>query len=248
MRKTLTAALLTASFAVWSCRQQYPEIEMVDIEAGTIVMGSSDCDADSDERGLHEVGIAAFRIGRYEVTQRQWRAVTGSNPSFFKGDDLPVECVSWQQAEIFIDKLNRKTGHRYRLPTEAEWEYAARGGRLGSTYRYAGSDEAGSVAWYAANSDSCTHACGSKQPNALGIYDMSGNVNEWCSDTYDPLAYTRHSAAAETAPNDTFSDERVFRGGGWYSQPRHVRIANRNHAASDTRDPSLGLRLAEDID
>lgn len=236
--------LLTVSVATLSCRPEYPTIDMVEIESGTFVMGGDDSCSDSDEKPLHEVSIETFRIGRYEVTQRQWTQITGYNPSFFKGDDLPVECVSWQEVQIFIDKLNRKTGRHYRLPTEAEWEYAARGGHGSSAqHLYAGSNDIELVAWFAENSDSCTHAAGGKQANRFGLYDMSGNVNEWCDDSYDSMAYTSRDVGSRTVSN-----ERVFRGGGWYSMRRHVRTANRNHAASETRDPGLGFRLAEDVD
>lgn len=247
MRRTAIVTLAAISAAITSCRSEYPEIEMVDIESGTLVMGSDEPNSDNDEKPLHEIHIEAFRIGRYEVTQRQWRAVTGSNPSFFRGDDLPVECVSWQEVQIFIDKLNRKTGRRFRLPTEAEWEYAARGGRCGSTHIYAGSDDIDRVAWFTENSDSCTHTVGGKQPNSLGLYDMSGNVNEWCDDTYDSMAYFKRSCGMSGVYDDTASEQRVFRGGGWYSMRRHVRTANRNHASPSARDCSLGFRLAEDM-
>lgn len=248
MKKYMPAWLLTALLFTLSCRSEHPRIEMVEIESGTFVMGSDEQVADHDEKPLHEVRIEAFRIGRYEVTQRQWTAVTGSNPSFFKGDDRPVECVSWQEVQKFIDKLNRQTGRRFRLPTEAEWEYAARGGCDNDAYTYAGSNDIGSVAWFAENSDDRTHDVGGKLPNRLGLYDMSGNVNEWCDDSYDSLAYTRLSNAAAAASGEAISGERVFRGGGWYSMPCHVRTANRNHASAEIRDRSLGFRLAEDID
>lgn len=249
MKKRSITWLLIASATTLSCRPDYPTIDMAEVESGTFVMGGGDSSSDSDEKPLHEVRIEAFRIGRYEVTQRQWRQITGYNPSFFKGDDLPVECVSWQEVQIFIDKLNRKTGRRYRLPTEAEWEYAARGGHGdGAQHLYAGSNDIDRVAWFTENSDSCTHAVGGKQPNRLGLYDMSGNVNEWCDDSYDSMAYARRDGGIEAIPHNTASTERVFRGGGWYSLRRHVRTANRNHAAPEMRDPGLGFRLAEDID
>lgn len=248
MKKIYVTWLLAAFVSVLSCRPEYPRIEMVEIESGTFVMGSDDQDSDPDEKPLHEVDIEAFRIGRYEVTQQQWRAVTGNNPSFFKGDDLPVECVSWQEVQIFIDKLNRQTGRRFRLPTEAEWEYAARGGCNNDVYTYAGSDDIGSVAWFAENAGNCTHTVGSKLPNRFGLYDISGNVNEWCADSYDSMAYARRSTATTAASDDVISGERVFRGGGWYSVRCHVRTANRNHASAEIRDRSLGFRLAEDID
>lgn len=158
---------------------------MVYIEGGSFQMGSEDVEADDDEVPVHEVQIKNFYIGKYEITQAQWKNIMGKNPSYFRGDDFPVECVSWEDVQRFIKRLNAKTGKHYRLPTEAEWEYAAKGGNLSKNYKYSGSDTLQEIAWYIENSDSLSHICGNKQPNELGIHDMCGNVHEWCSNRYD---------------------------------------------------------------
>jgi formylglycine-generating enzyme required for sulfatase activity len=139
---------------------------------------------------IEMVLVGDFSIGKYEVTQAQWKAVMGNNPSEFRGENLPVEQVSWDDVQKFLKKLNQQTGKRYRLPTEVEWEYAARGGRYNSKYEYAGSNDIGSVAWYDGNSGGRTHSVGQKLPNALGIYDMSGNVLEFTSDWCDSIQRT----------------------------------------------------------
>ena len=160
-------------------------IEMVKVEAGSFNMGATPemKSPYKDEKPVHRVTMTNdYYIGRYEVTQALWQAVMGSNPSKFKGDDLPVETVNWGDCQDFISKLNAMTDKRFRLPTEAEWEYAARGGKKSRGYKYSGSKTLGDVAWYEGNSGSKTHAVGTKQPNELGIYDMTGNVYEWCQD------------------------------------------------------------------
>jgi len=164
------------------------EFEMVYVEGGTFTMGGTSeqgSDAFDDEKPTHRVTLSAFHIGKYEVTQGLWREVMGSNPSLNKaGDDYPVERVSWEDCQEFVRKLNARTGLKFRLPTEAEWEYAARGGRKSRGYKYSGSNSLGDVAWYEANSGGGTHPVGRKSPNELGLYDMSGNVWEWCQDWY----------------------------------------------------------------
>jgi hypothetical protein len=173
------------------------------------------------------VATKSFYIGKYEVTQAQWKAVMGNNPSNFKGDNLPVESVSWNDVQEFIKKLNAMTGREYRLPTEAEWEYAAREGKNNSSYEYSGSNSIGNVAWYVDNSGSTPHIVGTKQANALGIYDMSGNVWEWCQDCYD----------SSCSP-------RVLRGGSWYDLASYCRVADRFYNSPGDRYNRIGFRLA----
>jgi formylglycine-generating enzyme required for sulfatase activity len=218
-------------------------IEMVAVEGGTFTMGctaeqGSDC-YDS-EKPAHSVTVSSFCIGKYEVTQAQWVSVMGSNPSYFKGDDLPVEQVSWEDVQAFIVKLNEQTGGSYRLPTEAEWEYAARGGASSAGYKYSGSNDVGAVAWYSGNSGSTTHAVGGKQENELGIYDMIGNVYEWCSDWYG--AYS--SSAQENPIGASSGSYRVFRGGYWYYAARDCRVACRDYDSPGNRLNGIGFRLA----
>jgi len=172
-------------------------------------------------------GIMAksFYIGKYEVTQAQWRAIMGNNPSKFKGDKLPVENVSWNDVKEFITKLNAKTGRKYRLPTESEWEYAARGGNKSQGYEYSGSNNTYTVAWYDDNSNT-TRPVGTKDSNELGIYDMSGNVWEWCEDCY----------------NGNCSN-RVLRGGSWRSAAQHCSVSDRIYRAPGYRYDNVGFRL-----
>ena len=173
-------------------------IDMVRVEAGTFTMGATAEMKNpwDDEKPTHRVTLTNdYYIGKYEVTQTLWQAVMGNNPSEFKGDNLPVEKVSWKDCQDFISKLNRITGKTFRLPTEAEWEYAARGGNKSRGYQYSGSNNLSDVAWYMDNSGDKTHAVGTKQPNELGIYDMSGNVWEWCQDWYG-----KYSSSSQVNP------------------------------------------------
>ncbi|MDR3328918.1 MAG: SUMF1/EgtB/PvdO family nonheme iron enzyme [Prevotellaceae bacterium] len=232
-RKEEAARQVAASF----------ERDMVAVQGGTFTMGctgeqGSDCD--SDEKPAHSVTVSSFNIGKYEVTQAQWTAIMGSNPSSFKkGDSYPVESVSWNDVQNFISKLNAATGKRYRLPTEAEWEFAARGGTRSSGYKYSGSNSVGSVAWYTDNSSSTTHPVGAKQANELGIYDMSGNVREWCSDWYGD-----YSSSSQYDPKGASSGSyRVDRGGGWYSTAANCRVAFRSNRTPGNSGNNLGFRL-----
>jgi formylglycine-generating enzyme required for sulfatase activity len=212
------------------------EPELVFVEGGTFQMGSSS--GESDEQPVHSVTLSSFNIGKYEVTQAQWIAVMGSNPSSFSGcDNCPVEEVSWNEVQEFIRKLNAQTGKNYRLPTEAEWEYAARGGKQSRGYTYSGSNDLGSVA--SNNSGSKKHAVGGKQANELGIYDMSGNVSEWCSDWYG-----NYSSYNETNPTGASSGQfRVLRGGSWADFASFCRSAFRSSDNPVSRRSYYGFRL-----
>ena len=219
------------------------EFEMVYVEGGTFTMGGTSeqgSDAESDERPVHSVTLSSFHIGKYEVTQGLWREVMGSNPSYNpSGDDYPVENVSWEDCQEFIGKLNARTGLTFRLPTEAEWEYAARGGRKSRGYKYSGSNSIGDVAWYSGNSGNHTHPVGRKSPNELGLYDMSGNVWEWCQDWYGD--YTAEAQRNPTGPSSGGS--RVLRGGSYWGVARFCRVSYRSFSAPGYRYGFNGLRL-----
>ena len=216
---------------------------MVFVEGGTFMMGATseqESDADRDESPVHQVTLSSFSIGKYEVTQEEWETVMGSNPSKFKGTRLPVENVSWDDCQEFILKLNQLTGKKFRLPTEAEWEYAARAGNKKHGYKNAGSNDVESVAWYDGNSGEKTHEVGQKQANELGLCDMSGNVCEWCNDRYED--YSRSSQIKYS--DSSYSSFRVLRGGSWASDARRCRVSNRINYTPKYRNHFLGLRLA----
>ena len=213
---------------------------MIPVEGGTFQMGSNDSDAYSDEQPVHQVTLSSFSIGETEVTQELWQAVMGSNPSYLKVSKLPVEQVSWNDCQTFITKLNQMTGKTFRLPTEAEWEYAARGGNKSQGYIFSGSNTIGDVAWYTSNSGSTTHEVATKAANELGIYDMSGNVWEWCQDWYGD-----YSGGSQTNPTGPTSGSiRVKRGGSWYLIARGCRVSNRNLITPTSTGYDLGFRLA----
>lgn len=210
------------------------QIQMVYAPGGKFLMGSppSETGRDNDEGSQSETMVPSFYISKYEVTQAQYKAVTGANPSSFKGDDLPVDSVSWNDAVEFCRKLSQTTGHDYRLPTEAEWEYA---GRAGTTGPYAGNiDE---LTWYSANSGSRTHPVGQKQPNGFGLYDMNGNVWEWCQSKYRPYPYSANDGREDLQGTDV----RVLRGGSWESSANSCRSAYRRRVIPDAR--SIGFRI-----
>lgn len=195
---------------------------------------------EKDETPVHQVCLDGFWMGRYEVTQGQWKKIMDSNPSRFKsGDDFPVENVAWNDSKQFITRLNDQTGQQFALPSEAQWEYAARSG--GKNEKYAGGSHVDSVAWYSGNSGRKTHRVGTKAPNGLGIHDMSGNVREWCEDVFDENAYSRHS---RNNPVITWGGSaRALRGGSWINFPRNVRAAGRGRNPADGRGSLLGFRL-----
>ena len=215
---------------------------MVRVEGGTFTMGATleqGSDVEDNEKPTHKVTLSDFYIGKYEVTQAEWKAVMGKNPSHFKGDNFPVENVSWSDCEEFIRKLNELTGKNFRLPTEAEWEYAARGGRHSYGVKYAGGSDIDNVAWHADNGNNTTHPVGTKRANELGLYDMSGNVWEWCQDWYGS-----YSSSSQTNPAGPSSgSERVLRGGGWSNVVGGCHVSHRGSSTPDYADNNIGLRL-----
>ena len=216
--------------------------KMIPVEGGTFTMGATSemTEPFDDENPTHQVTLSSYYIGETEVTQALWKAVMGSNPSNFKGDDLPVEQVSWDDCQTFINKLNALTGKNFRLPTEAEWEFAARGGNQSRHTQYSGSSRIDDVAWYQHNSGEETHPVKTKQPNELGIYDMSGNVSEWCQD-WD----SDYSSYAQTNPSGASSGStHVIRGGCWCYVPWGCRSSGRHYGAPEYSYNEIGLRLA----
>ncbi len=217
---------------------------MVPVTGGTFTMGATaeqGTDAGSDEKPTHLVTLSDYYIGETEVTEGLWQAVMGSNPSYdVRGSNIPVERVSWDDCQTFISKLNTLTGKQFRLPTEAEWEYAARGGSESADYKYAGSNKIGEVAWMAVNSYEQKHPVATKEPNELGLYDMSGNVWEWCQDWYG--SYSSDSQTDPTGPSS--GSYRVNRGGCWFDSARYCRVSFRGFDTPTRRGSDLGLRLA----
>ncbi len=224
-------------------------IMMRAVEGGTFTMGATPEQEElafEDEKPVHKVTLSNFYIGRTEVTQELWESVMGNNPSYNKSSNqLPVECVSWYDCQDFISKLNTLTGEKFRLPTEAEWEYAARGGKKSKGYRYSGSDLLSNVAWHWGNKGGTgvtTHEVATRTPNELGIYDMSGNVWEWCQDWYGD-----YSSDAQTNPKGPSDGAfRVIRGGSWYYEGNGAcRVSVRNPFMEPQFDNhTTGLRLA----
>lgn len=215
---------------------------MVPVQGGTFTMGVPAGQPGTFywEQPAHRVTVRDFSISRYEVTQEQWESIKGNNPSNWRGRRLPVESVTWYDCSEFIRRLNALSGHSYRLPTEAEWEYAAAGGRKGRHTRYAGSDDLETVTWCSLNSGGHTQPVGTKPPNELGLYDMSGNVWEWCSDHF--VLYDDTQEMPEQAPPGGYT----FRGGSWYSTPRFCRVTYRFVWGADNGNATLGFRLAMD--
>lgn len=222
--------------------------EMVFVEGGHFMMGSEDEEAYQREKPIHEVLISGFYIGKFPVTQELWSAVLGgeNNPSVFKGHNRPVESISWENAEGFVEKLKKSTGKPYRFLSESEWEYAARGGKHGQGFKFAGNDKLNKVAWFRENSYGETKPVGLKLPNELGIYDMSGNVYEWVED--------QNRNTYKDAPNDGTAwlgldpnSQRVLRGGAWSSRQDRCRIGHRSSDHPSYRDYSTGFRLGLSI-
>ena len=226
------------------------DLLMVAVEGGTFDMGSTiglDSDASDDEAPVHQVTLSSYCISKYEITQAQWKAVmgttiqqqAGSSKLYGEGDNYPMYYVSWEDAKAFCDKLSQKTGMTYALPTEAQWEFAARGGTKSQGYKYSGSNTVDDVAWYNVNGKNTTHTVGSKAPNELGLYDMSGNVWELCADWYG--VYSSIEATNPTGPDR--GGDRVCRGGSWYSDDFRARVSYRDYDKPDSRDSRLGFRV-----
>ena len=225
-----------------------PPCRLLHVPGGEFLMGSADDDkqAESNEKPAHRVRLDDFYLGEFPVTQDLWEAVTGENPASFKGARRPMEQVSWNDiVQKFLPALREKTGHDYRLPTEAEWEYAARGGPFWESepFRYAGSDRLEQVGWYAENSGHETHKVGLLLPNALGLYDMSGNVWEWCADTWhDDYRGAPPDGKAWVEGGD--ADRAVLRGGSWGNNEQVCRVARRYWSFRTVRVLNFGFRLA----
>ena len=212
---------------------------MIDVEGGTFRMGSTT--GNDDEQPVHEVTLSKFSIGETEVTQELWEAVMSSNPSLHKGNKLPVEQVTWNDCRTFITRLNELTGKTFRLPTETEWEYAARGGNRNNGYTYSGSNTIDDVAWYYSNSGNTTHDVATKSPNELGIYDMSGNVYEWCQDWYGD-----YSSDSQTNPTGPYSGSyRVVRSGCYGDLADLSRVSSWVYIAPTHYWEFVGFRLAQ---
>jgi formylglycine-generating enzyme required for sulfatase activity len=221
-------------------------MEFIQIPAGSFTMGAdkNSEEADNDETPQHRVTLSkSFYLGKYEVTQAQWEVVMGDNPSKFKGRSNPVEMVSWNDVQLFIERLNAKEGtKKYRLPTEAEWEYAARAGTT-SVWSF-GNDAAsmGQYAWFKDNSGGKTHPVGQKQPNPWGLYDMHGNVWEWVQDWHSGKYYAQSPASDPKGPSS--GGYPVQRGGGWSNAAMYLRSADRSSSSPGNRDDGDGFRLA----
>ncbi len=218
--------------------------QMVTVQGGTFTMGCTEeqGSCDDDEKPVRQVQVNSFRIGKYQVTQDLWAAVMGKNPSKFRNcPRCPVENVGWDDTKTFLKKLNALTGERYRLPTDAEWEYAARGGQKSQGSLYVGSDDLDSVAWYDKNSGNRVHQVGQKQPNGLGLYDMSGNVWEWVEDCWNKK-YPGPQADGSAWKSRNCA-RHMLRGGAWTSYPRYLRASNRYWNLSAFLRDDVGFRL-----
>ena len=229
--------------------------DMVLVEGGTYMMGNPDRDRNDEyaEDVPHEVTLSSFYICKYEVTEALWTAVMGSNPSYHKlGDNYPVEQVNWYDCQDFVEKLSELTGRHFRLPTEAEWEYAARGGKRSRGYRYSGSYNLDEIGWHVGNAHHYKREVGTKKPNELGLYDMTGNVSEWCQDKLD-IEYYHHSPSINPQGPDrsTYKDNRCFRGGSFCDNDKYdrLKVYKRNSTGLPPESKYFmdGLRLAMSV-
>lgn len=223
---------------------QFLAFRMIEVLGGEFDMGSEDKDAYDDEKPIHQVKVSPFWMGEFPVTQELWVAVMGENPSYFPGMKRPVEQVSWLDiTEQFLPALQSMTNREYRLPTEAEWEFAARGGIHHSPYKYASSNRLEDVAWYGENSHNETKVVGLKQPNVLGFYDMSGNVYEWCADHWHDNYQGAPIDGSARVEKDDAGRDRVLRGGSWSYDPWSCRVTDRDGGDPEDAVGSFGFRL-----
>ena len=228
--------------------------DMVLVEGGTYMMGNPNGDWDNEYciEVPHKVTLSSFYICKYEVTEALWTAVMGSNPSSYpSGDNYPVEQVNWYDCQDFVEKLSELTGRHFRLPTEAEWEYAARGGQRSRGYRYSGSYNLDEIGWHVGNTHYHKREVGTKKPNELGLYDMTGNVSEWCQDKLD-IEYYHHSPSINPQGPDrsTYKDNRCFRGGSFCDDEKYdeLKVYTRNSGMPpEEKYGHLGLRLAMSV-
>ena len=221
------------------------EATMIKLDGGSFTMGcvnAQDTECYYWEKPRHTVTISPLYMNKYDVTQKQWKAIMGTTPAPKNCPECPAINVTWFDASMFINKLNQLSGKNYRLPTEAEWEYAAKGGNKGHGYKYAGSDNAMNVAWYDSTIAKEEHQVGEKQPNELGLYDVSGNVWQWCSDWFDEKYYSNSPSNNPTGP-PTGNKFRVVRGGSWWGPLKDCRVANRDKFPPDSKDDDVGFRL-----
>lgn len=239
----IPTGILNAATDPDSRQEPHTGMQFIWVEGGCFQMGCGNWtdDCEDDENPLHEVCLEGFWIGKYEVTQAQWQSIMGNNPSYFpKGDEYPVDSASWDDAQKFIQKLNsRSPDNRFALPSEAQWEYAAR--TRGKREKFAGSRSPDKVGWYGVNSGYTTHPVGTKKANKIGIHDMSGNVWEWCEDNYDEKYYENSAIENPTGPDA--GDAKVLRGGSHGSFAKDLRTANRNSRLSSKTHGGIGFRL-----
>ena len=217
--------------------------EMVKVKGGNFLMGGIDGESYRNEQPVHLVNLSAFFLGRTPVNQLLWEEIMGFNPSYFQGANRPVEMVSWNQTQIFLKGLNNLTGKLYRLPTEIEWEFSAKGGNLSEGYTYSGSDRLEEVGWYYENSGNQTQIVGEKIANEIGIYDMSGNVWEWVEDDW----HNNYEGAPQDGSSrvtEHSNPSRVRRGGSWNNSPEDCRVSCRSGNAPNYYDFDIGFRLA----
>lgn len=240
MIKRLLYSLLLAYMPIMVSAQEINP-KMVAVHGGSFEMGSMD--GADNEKPVHTVKLSDYSIGKYEVTQKEWKSVMGNNPSIHKNcDDCPVDNVSFDDVKTFLEKLNKITGKKYRLPTEAEWAFASRGGEKSKKYRYSGGDDINKVGWVISNSGGETKPVGKKKPNELGLYDMSGNVWEWVNDLYSADYYL--NSPMENPTGATRGNIRIVRGGSAFYTPMHSRPSTRMLISPKNPHHNYGFRLA----